>query len=48
MTVDIKCPHCNKETDYDLNYNEAYCNHCEKEITYKEMYLGVPDNIKED
>lgn len=40
MTVDIKCPHCKKETDYNLKSNEEYCEYCNKKITYLEMYLG--------
>ena len=48
MTVDIKCPHCKKETDYNLKYNEDYCEHCNKEITFGEMYTGTPEVKKED
>lgn len=46
MTIDIKCPYCGKDTDYNLKYNEDYCDHCKKEITYEEMYTGTP-KIKE-
>lgn len=38
MTVDIKCPHCGAETEYNLNYAVDYCAKCEKDITYAEMY----------
>lgn len=47
MTVDIKCPYCKKETTYDLNYNEDYCEHCNKEITYGEMYI-YNENVEEE
>ena len=46
MTVDIKCPHCKKDTTYELNYNEDYCEHCQEEITFGEMYKQE-ENIKE-
>ena len=44
MTIDIKCPHCKKDTDYNLNYKEDFCDKCNKEINYVEMYSGSPDN----
>ena len=41
MTVDIKCPYCKKETDYNLNYDSDVCIHCGNDISYAEMYSGT-------